>query len=337
MPGRKYTNGSGYRYGFNGKENDKDAGEGIQDYGMRIYDTRLGKFLSLDPLTKSYPWFTPYQFAGNIPIWCIDLDGMEPAPGMMQAGQNEIQSTLAKDALKGDKKALAAYNQMINADFKVASIQFGIALTIASAGTSGSIGTVLLKKMVVGGLTGATINSAMSYAQGENGYEIVKSGVSGFFSGAVLGAYGSKINSLKGLLISGSSSGATGEFVEQTFDNTFGNGVGTYDLQKIMISGGIGAVANLLSSKIIDNIYKGINKKVMESIRHSESKSYRELIRDAIRKESPRITPGKLKKAVNERLRDIQNLVKKQGEIEKIALKQVIERTVDYLQDKALK
>jgi hypothetical protein len=30
MPGRKYSmGGSGYRYGFNGKENDKDAGEGI--------------------------------------------------------------------------------------------------------------------------------------------------------------------------------------------------------------------------------------------------------------------------------------------------------------------
>jgi RHS repeat-associated protein len=44
----------GYRYGFNGKENDKDISEGGQDYGMRIYDSRLGKFLSVDPITKSY-------------------------------------------------------------------------------------------------------------------------------------------------------------------------------------------------------------------------------------------------------------------------------------------
>ncbi|HWJ29919.1 MAG TPA: hypothetical protein VNS32_25490, partial [Flavisolibacter sp.] len=42
-----------YRYGFNGKENDDEVkGEGNQqDYGMRVYDTRLGKFLSVDPLT----------------------------------------------------------------------------------------------------------------------------------------------------------------------------------------------------------------------------------------------------------------------------------------------
>jgi hypothetical protein len=31
----------------------------------------------VDPLTRSYPWYTPYQFAGNNPIKFIDLDGLE--------------------------------------------------------------------------------------------------------------------------------------------------------------------------------------------------------------------------------------------------------------------
>jgi RHS repeat-associated protein len=77
MPGRKLS--GGYRYGFNGKENDNEVkGEGNQqDYGMRIYDGRIGKFLSVGPLTKQYPWYTPYQFAGNKPIWATDLDGLE--------------------------------------------------------------------------------------------------------------------------------------------------------------------------------------------------------------------------------------------------------------------
>jgi RHS repeat-associated protein len=79
MPNRKYTQAnSGYRYGFNGKENDKDAGEGIQDYGMRIYNSRLGKFLSVDPISKTYPWYSPYHFAGCSPIKNLDLDGGEP-------------------------------------------------------------------------------------------------------------------------------------------------------------------------------------------------------------------------------------------------------------------
>ena len=48
-----------------------------QDYGMRIYDPRAGRFLSVDPLTPKYPELTPYQFASNRPIDGIDMDGLE--------------------------------------------------------------------------------------------------------------------------------------------------------------------------------------------------------------------------------------------------------------------
>ena len=73
------SSAGGYRFGFNGKENDNEVkGEGNQqDYGMRVYDPRLGRFLSVDPLTKSYPELTPYQFASNRPIDANDLDGAE--------------------------------------------------------------------------------------------------------------------------------------------------------------------------------------------------------------------------------------------------------------------
>jgi len=79
QPGRLYTAGTGYRYGYNGKENDNDVkGDGNQqDYGMRIYDPRLGRFLSVDPIAKSLPELTPYQFASNSPIEAIDIDGFE--------------------------------------------------------------------------------------------------------------------------------------------------------------------------------------------------------------------------------------------------------------------
>ncbi|MCB0711036.1 MAG: thrombospondin type 3 repeat-containing protein [Ignavibacteriae bacterium] len=75
-----------HRYGFNGKEMDNDwndggvAGEGtgnVYDYGFRIYDPRLGRFMSVDPLSPSYPWYTPYQYASNTPILYIDIDGLE--------------------------------------------------------------------------------------------------------------------------------------------------------------------------------------------------------------------------------------------------------------------
>jgi len=81
IPGRSYkaSGSTAYRYGFNGKENDNEVkGEGDQqDYGFRIYDPRLARFLSVDPLVREYPELTPYQFASNTPIWAIDLDGLE--------------------------------------------------------------------------------------------------------------------------------------------------------------------------------------------------------------------------------------------------------------------
>jgi hypothetical protein len=48
-----------------------------QDYGNRIYDPRVGRFLSVDPFTAKYPELTPYQFASNSPIANTDLDGKE--------------------------------------------------------------------------------------------------------------------------------------------------------------------------------------------------------------------------------------------------------------------
>ncbi len=79
MGGRSFSTNQ-YRYGFNGKEKDDEGmggGGSTYDYGFRIYNPQIAKFLSVDPLTGSYPWYTPYQFAGNMPIWAVDLDGLE--------------------------------------------------------------------------------------------------------------------------------------------------------------------------------------------------------------------------------------------------------------------
>jgi len=80
MPGRSYQGSARYRYGFNGKELDDEVlGDANQyDYGFRIYNPRIGRFLSVDPLSSDFPWYTPYQYAGNMPIWAIDIDGLEP-------------------------------------------------------------------------------------------------------------------------------------------------------------------------------------------------------------------------------------------------------------------
>jgi RHS repeat-associated protein len=92
MPERSF-NSQNYRYGFNAKENDNEV-KGIgnqQDYGMRIYDPRLGRFLSVDPLFKDFAFYTPYQFSGNKPIWKIDLDGLEEADPPKNDGKTQLE------------------------------------------------------------------------------------------------------------------------------------------------------------------------------------------------------------------------------------------------------
>ncbi|MCE3239478.1 MAG: hypothetical protein K0R24_2459 [Gammaproteobacteria bacterium] len=44
---------------------------------MRIYNPSLGKFLSVDPLSREFPWNSSYAFAENDVIRSTDLDGAE--------------------------------------------------------------------------------------------------------------------------------------------------------------------------------------------------------------------------------------------------------------------
>ncbi len=80
MKGRTFSDGSRYRYGFNGEEMDEEGmggGGATYDYGFRIYNPNLGRFLSVDPLSKEYSYNSTYAFAENDVIRSIDLDGLE--------------------------------------------------------------------------------------------------------------------------------------------------------------------------------------------------------------------------------------------------------------------
>jgi len=76
MVGRAY-NPAIYRFGFNGKENINEI-DGIGnsiDFGARIYDSRLGRLSSIDPMFKKYPSESNYSYAGGNPIFMIDREG----------------------------------------------------------------------------------------------------------------------------------------------------------------------------------------------------------------------------------------------------------------------
>jgi len=81
MPGR-HGSSADYRYGFNGMEKDDEIkGSGNSyDFGARMYDSRIGRWFALDPLSTRYPYLSPYNFVANNPIIYVDPDGKEIKP-----------------------------------------------------------------------------------------------------------------------------------------------------------------------------------------------------------------------------------------------------------------
>jgi RHS repeat-associated protein len=76
LPIRTWSDGNrGYRFGFNGKEKDSETASDNFDFGARIYDGRLGRWLSLDPLMKKAIYNSPYSYCANSPIFFIDVNG----------------------------------------------------------------------------------------------------------------------------------------------------------------------------------------------------------------------------------------------------------------------
>jgi RHS repeat-associated protein len=80
MPGRNMRRGD-YRFGFQGQEMDDEVyGQGnAVSYKYRVHDPRIGRFLSIDPLTLKYPFYSPYSFSGNRVIDATELEGLEPS------------------------------------------------------------------------------------------------------------------------------------------------------------------------------------------------------------------------------------------------------------------
>jgi RHS repeat-associated protein len=63
------------KYKFTGKERDVETG--YLYFGARYYDSRIGRWLAIDPLFKKYPGLSPYAYTLNNPVRFIDLEGKQ--------------------------------------------------------------------------------------------------------------------------------------------------------------------------------------------------------------------------------------------------------------------
>jgi len=81
-----------YRYGFNGQEGDGEIYGDKLNYAFqyRMYDARIGRFWSVDPLRSDYPWNSTYAFAENRVIDGIDLEGREWDQSTDEQGKTNV-------------------------------------------------------------------------------------------------------------------------------------------------------------------------------------------------------------------------------------------------------
>lgn len=62
-------------YRYNGKESLEIFGIPYSDYGARLYDSNIGRWLQTDPQASDYPNISPYTFCANNPVKYVDPDG----------------------------------------------------------------------------------------------------------------------------------------------------------------------------------------------------------------------------------------------------------------------
>jgi len=74
MPDRNYD-AEEYRYGFGGHEKESEMAEDMYSTEYRLSNTRLGLWVTPDPLFAKYPSLASYNYCRNNPLIFFDLDG----------------------------------------------------------------------------------------------------------------------------------------------------------------------------------------------------------------------------------------------------------------------
>lgn len=109
---------SGNRYLYNGKEKQTTGDLSYLDYGARMYNPILCRWMNVDPAADRYPNISPYAYCANNPIIYIDPTGMyieegsqkewERRKGDVTSQRDYLQKRVDKLTAKAEAKGWSA-------------------------------------------------------------------------------------------------------------------------------------------------------------------------------------------------------------------------------------
>lgn len=104
MENRSYTTGGNINDKYKFTEKERDTETNYDYFGARYYDSELGIWRSVDPLSSQRPGLTPYNYCQNNPLVLIDPTGMLDTRlefdedgnyvGAVEDGKNEITGAI---------------------------------------------------------------------------------------------------------------------------------------------------------------------------------------------------------------------------------------------------